>query len=558
MRSYWSWHSPRACPESASSRLPIRRYRRSDHPSFRSAILDFSLRVRGENFDKTAVILLDGTPLATQFVSKSRIQATIPTTVSAAAGSHTIAVKNGDGTTTGNEALTVAPRNEDLTIDRVNPNTLGVITSGAAALVLVSGAGLNENAKVLVYGKEFDTTVRKKDVLAVVLPSEIIGVAAFVPLQVKKSGVLSNMLTLPIFDKAATIATLDPASVKAGADAFSLKITGTGYLTDAVVQINGVQLAPTSVKSQEIKVNVPTSLIANEGQLVVYVVQSTGLSNAFILRVTPADNSPILYSLSPQTIQAGAGVVRVDLTGANFAEKSKVLVNGEEAKTNFLGKASVTFKLSDTQTATPGVTYQIQVRNADGTVTNGLSVDVVAASLVSTLAGKKLDGFQDGSPDEAKFRRPSRMALGPDGLIYVADQLNNAVRRLNPSTGFVETLVGDGLPGYVDTGDSTASGFDTPRFNNPLGIAVAEDGTIYVADFGNEVIRRVRSTGSGYTVDTVAGVNELIKNKDTRDQLHSTRRGLSGFANGAGSEARFRGVDGWRSRPTERCTSRTR
>ena len=120
---------------------------------------DFSLRVRGENFDKTAVILLDGTPLATQFVSKSRIQATIPTTVSAAAGSHTIAVKNGDGTTTGNEALTVAPRNEDLTIDRVNPNTLGVVTSGAAALVLVSGAGLNENAKVLVYGKEFDTTV---------------------------------------------------------------------------------------------------------------------------------------------------------------------------------------------------------------------------------------------------------------------------------------------------------------------------------------------------------------------------------------------------------------
>src|SRR5262249_26484688 len=60
----------------------------------------------------------------------------------------------------------------------------------------------------------------------------------------------------------------------------------------------------------------------------------------------------------------------------------------------------------------------------------------------------------------------------------------------------------------------------------------------------NDVIRRMRPNGTGYTVDTVAGANELIKNSDTRDQLHSTRRGLQGFANGAGTKARFRGVDG--------------
>src|SRR5206468_7091528 len=129
--------------------------------------------------------------------------------------------------------------------------------------------------------------------------------------------------------------------------------------------------------------------VASEAQLAVYVVQSTGLSNVLILRVTPADDSPIIYSIAPDRIQAGAGIVRIDVTGANFAEKSKVLVNGAEAKTTFVGKGKLTFKLTESQTGTAGVTYQIQVRNNDGTVTNAVALEVVSAAMVSTLAGKK-------------------------------------------------------------------------------------------------------------------------------------------------------------------------
>ena len=91
------------------------------------------------------------------------------------------------------------------------------------------------------------------------------------------------------------------------------------------------------------------------------------------------------------------------------------------------------------------------------------------------------------------------MAIGPDGFYYLADQQNNASRRVNPATGFTETIAGDGQPGYVDSGDSTDENFSVPRFNNPLGIAVAGDGAIYVADYGNRVIRRVRISGSGVT-----------------------------------------------------------
>lgn len=507
---------------------------------------DFTLRVLGEAFDDTSVILLDGVALVTQNVSKKRVQAVIPMTVTAATGTHTVAVRTGAGVTTASKILTVGTRSPDVTIDRINPDAIGLVTSGFAAEFRLSGFGFKDDSKVLIYGAEQQTTLREKNVLSVIVPNGFLSVPGILPIQVKvQGGGLSNMFTVTVYDKPATISSLDPANVKVGSEAFEMKINGGGFAQDAIVQINGTELVPTSIKSQLIKVNVPASLVTDVQQAVVYVLQSTGLSNAEILRVTPEGDDPFLYTVAPDEVQAGVDeATQIILTGANFAEKSKVFVNGTEAKTTFVGKGRVDFNLSKEQTAVAGVTYQVQVRNNDGTVSNFLPVSVIRAAVVTTLVGKKLDGFIDGDTGTAKFRQPSRMAIGPDGSYYLADQLNNAIRRIDPDTGFTETIAGDGLPGYVDSGDSTADGFTEPRFNNPLGIAVAEDGTIYVADFGNRVIRRVRRSGGGVTVDTIAGANELIDDKDQRMETRSTRRGLQGFANGPGTTARFRAPDG--------------
>jgi sugar lactone lactonase YvrE len=506
---------------------------------------DFTVRVAGDNFDRGSVVLLDGAPLQTTFISKQRLHATVPQSATAAVGTHAIAVRTGGGVTTAAKTLTVGTKAATITIDRINPDTIPVILNGFGLVIRISGEGFTDGSKVLGYGRELETTFLGRGLLQATLPNELISVPGLLPIQVKNpGGGLSNAFTIPVFDRAAVIQFIDPASVKAGSVAFTLKITGQGFSQEAIVRIGNVELTPTEIKTQEIKVLVPAALLANEAQLPVVVIQSTGLSNTAILRVTPADGSPIVYNVTPDEVQAGAGVVRVEVNGANFGDKSKVLVNGQEVKTSFIGRAKVTFRLTEAQTGTAGVTLNIQVRNNDGTVTNVVPIRVVSASLVSTLSGEKLDGFKDGGPDEARFRRPSRMAFGPDGLLYVADQLNNAIRRLNPATGFVETLVGDGKPGYVDTGDSSAEGFTAPRFNNPLGVVVTGNGTIYVSDFGNRVIRRMVPNGTGYTVDTVAGANERITDKDTREQTFSTRRGLSGFQNGSGDVARFRGPDG--------------
>ena len=116
---------------------------------------------------------------------------------------------------------------------------------------------------------------------------------------------------------------------------------------------------------------------------------------------------------------------------------------------------------------------------------------------VSTLAGGK-EGFTDGSGSAAAFHTPSALALDHLGNLYVADTGNHAIRRIAPD-GAVTTLAGSGSPGYVD-GIGRAA-----QFNGPVGIAVDDAGIVYVADTYNDRIRRIAPDG---TVTTLAGTGK--------------------------------------------------
>jgi sugar lactone lactonase YvrE len=114
--------------------------------------------------------------------------------------------------------------------------------------------------------------------------------------------------------------------------------------------------------------------------------------------------------------------------------------------------------------------------------------------VVTTLAGGAR-GFADGSGTRAAFSTPSGLALAQDGTLYLADTGNHAIRRIAPD-GQVSTLAGDGTPGYANGPAQQA------RFNGPIGIAVAPDGRIVVADTYNDCIRVIDVDGA---VRTLAG-----------------------------------------------------
>jgi sugar lactone lactonase YvrE len=136
---------------------------------------------------------------------------------------------------------------------------------------------------------------------------------------------------------------------------------------------------------------------------------------------------------------------------------------------------------------------------------------------VSTVAGGGRSGDLDGTGGvngTAEFRNPNGVAADSAGNLYVADYSNARIRKID-AAGVVTTLAGNGTPGFAD-GTGGRSG--TAEFNGPFGVAVDSSGNVFVADSGNNRIRKIDPSGN---VTTVAG------------------DGTSGFLDGAAVSARF-------------------
>lgn len=94
-------------------------------------------------------------------------------------------------------------------------------------------------------------------------------------------------------------------------------------------------------------------------------------------------------------------------------------------------------------------------------------------------------GHRDGKLENAQFLRPAQIFCDKDGNIYVADSGNHCIRRITPDN-MVETVLG--MPGAAGWKDGTK---EDALFNQPRGIGISQDGTVYVADFGNARIRKL-------------------------------------------------------------------
>ena len=132
---------------------------------------------------------------------------------------------------------------------------------------------------------------------------------------------------------------------------------------------------------------------------------------------------------------------------------------------------------------------------AKGNVNDVNVTCAVAPSTVSTFAGSTTAGYVNGTGSAALFRQPSGIARDASGNLYVADYGNHVIRKVTPG-GVVTTLAGTGSPGHVDGMANSA------KFLTPVGIAVAASGNVYVAEFYGNDIRKITPGG---IVTTLAG-----------------------------------------------------
>ncbi len=120
-----------------------------------------------------------------------------------------------------------------------------------------------------------------------------------------------------------------------------------------------------------------------------------------------------------------------------------------------------------------------------------------AAGMVSTLAGTAgTTGSADGIGTAARFYSPRGLAVDAAGNVYIADSFNNTIRKITPA-GLVSTLAGSASELGATDGTGAAA-----RFNSPYGVAVDVAANVYVTDKANHTIRRITPTG---VVSTLAG-----------------------------------------------------
>jgi sugar lactone lactonase YvrE len=147
---------------------------------------------------------------------------------------------------------------------------------------------------------------------------------------------------------------------------------------------------------------------------------------------------------------------------------------------------------------------------------------------VATIAGLAgIAGSSDGAGSAARFDNPAGIAVDDAGNLYVTDSSDNTIRKITPSvsagqTNWAVTTIA-GSPGIAGSADGLGS---AARFSNPSGIAVDPAGNVYVADFSNSTVRKLRPGNSGgqtqWLVTTIGGL-----------------AGNSGAADGTGSAVRF-------------------
>jgi sugar lactone lactonase YvrE len=132
---------------------------------------------------------------------------------------------------------------------------------------------------------------------------------------------------------------------------------------------------------------------------------------------------------------------------------------------------------------------------------NNVIRKVTSAGVVTTLAGLAgTAGSTDGTGNGAEFSRPMSLTIDGSGNVYVTDTFNDTIRKVTQQ-GVVTTLAGTaGSAGNTDGDGSSA------RFNQPIGIAIDSGGNLYVADTNNNTIRKVTSAGAVTTLAGSAGV----------------------------------------------------
>lgn len=227
-------------------------------------------------------------------------------------------------------------------------------------------------------------------------------------------------------------------------------------------------------------------------------------------------NLKITNGVTPTTFEPNSPVTRGQLATfiykSDLASMSVEIIAGNGIYENVDGKAleaSFRFPTNLAILSNGSMLISDQENHSIRQLKDGNVLTYAGMPLLTDEFGNPEGALHDAQKDSAMFSSPSGIDVDSSGNIYIADTENHVIRKIL-TNGNVITLAGDSLPGLIDDKAENA------RFYYPQDIAAAKDGTIYVADTLNHVIRKIDNEGNVTTlnatsmrpVEVVAGVIE--------------------------------------------------
>jgi sugar lactone lactonase YvrE len=170
-------------------------------------------------------------------------------------------------------------------------------------------------------------------------------------------------------------------------------------------------------------------------------------------------------------------------TTMTLAGSMCAFADGDATTARFFSPTGVAVDASGNVYVADSENHRIRKVRADGNTT--------------TLSGSGTDGFMDGPGASARFSTPTGVAVDSNGIVYVADQGNHRVRKI-AADGTTSTLAGGANAALADGSGPVA------RFNGPYALTVSPSGDLYIADTMNDRVRKVRPDGTTTTLGSAS------------------------------------------------------
>ncbi len=353
----------------------------------------FSLSVIGQNFVSGSTVRWNGGTRITNFVSSTRVTAFISATDIANAGTATVTVINpppGGGLS---NSLTFTITNPAPTLTAITPSTANA-NSGNVNIAL-TGTNFLSTSVVQFNNMALTTNFVSDTQLTAVIPAATLtaGVAAdIIVVNPAPGGGPSNALPFTVNNQLPAIASLNPSSAIVGGPAFTLTVSGSGFVSTSTVQWKGVNRTTTFVSPTVLTASIPASDIAATGTAAVTVVNPSpggGTSNALNFSIIDPNPMPTLTSISPNTGMATGPAFTLTVNGTGFINGSTVRWNGNSRTTTFVSATQLTAAIPATDIAAVGTASVTVFTPAPGGGTSqGVTFTIVApnpAPMISRL-----------------------------------------------------------------------------------------------------------------------------------------------------------------------------